>query len=58
MIAWVVKHSAMAENTKTYFLQNKQVKMIFEDGGKYSLAKNMSMAYHIDGSKEWRLIMI
>jgi len=42
----------MAENTKTYFLQNRQVKMTFKDGGKYSLAKNMSMAHHIDGSKE------
>jgi len=43
---------AFAENTKTYFLNNKQVKMMFEDGAKCSLAENKSMAYHIDNSKE------
>jgi len=52
------KQGAIAENTKTYFLKNKRVKMMFKDGAKCSLAKNKSMAYHIDNSKDWRWIMI
>ena len=43
---------AIAECTKTYFLKNKQVKMMLKDGVKCSLSENKSMAYHIDNSKE------